>query len=547
MLLPSHKSHVDYLLLSCLLYRNSIQLPVIAAGDNLSFFPAGPLLRRGGAFFIRRRVRGDRLYAAVLNAYLRRLVRDGHMIEFFLEGTRSRTGKVLPPKLGLLNMVVTAALALGNHKVYFQPVSIGYERLMEEGAYARELSGQKKQKENAFALLGISRVLTDRWGRVSVQFGEPFEMSELRDAAGFASHAEVTPAGRRGIVKRLAHQVMHEVNRVTAVTPGSLVGLVLLSHGRCGVGYRDLVAHCRRLIKMVLRLGARATPSAVRRDSDELREGGIREVLKLYVKSGLVEQHVPGDTLTAEGRKRAALYTGTDVIFTVPDSKRLRLDLTKNPIIHWLVDRALIAVGLLCRPQPGEESQPGEGPAIEDETLRTRVLALSRLFKYEFMYRVDTPFDEIFDDVVGDMVSCGELSIEESRVGLGPGHDGLDGLAWVTFHATLIRNFIEGYRVAARSLGALLKGALERKELLTRALRSGERMFLKGEIERSEAVCRPVIDNALSSFCDQGYVLINKEGGLELAESFRSEEAVKAIEMRVTAYLRRPTEDEPWA
>ncbi|RLB57926.1 MAG: hypothetical protein DRI90_17385, partial [Deltaproteobacteria bacterium] len=183
-LLPSHRSHVDYLLISCLLLRNSIQAPAIAAGENLSFFPAGPLLRRGGAFFIRRRVRGDRLYAAVLNAYLRRLVRDGHMIEFFLEGGRSRTGKLLPPKLGLLNMIVAAALSLNSHRIFFQPISIGYERLMEEGAYARELSGQKKQKENAAALLGIRRVLTDRWGRVNVQFGQPFELSELRDAAG---------------------------------------------------------------------------------------------------------------------------------------------------------------------------------------------------------------------------------------------------------------------------------------------------------------------------------------------------------------------------
>ena len=100
-LLPSHKSHIDYLLLSHVLHMHSLQLPLIAAGDNLSFFPAGPILRRGGAFFIRRTFRGDRLYAAVVDAYLRRILRDGWPIEVFLEGTRSRTGKLLPPKLGL--------------------------------------------------------------------------------------------------------------------------------------------------------------------------------------------------------------------------------------------------------------------------------------------------------------------------------------------------------------------------------------------------------------------------------------------------------------
>ncbi len=110
-LLPSHKSHVDYLLLSLVLRKNGLMVPVIAAGDNLAFFPVGPVFRRAGAFFIRRSFRGDRLYAAVVDAYIRRLMRDGNALEFFLEGGRSRTGKLLPPKVGLLNMVVDAALA----------------------------------------------------------------------------------------------------------------------------------------------------------------------------------------------------------------------------------------------------------------------------------------------------------------------------------------------------------------------------------------------------------------------------------------------------
>src|SRR6266545_24978 len=113
-LLPSHKSHVDYLMLSFVFYHANLQLPLVAAGDNLAFFPLGFVFRRGGAFFIRRSFGGDRLYAAVVDAYIRRLIREGYSIEFFLEGGRSRTGKLLPPKLGLLNMVVEAALSVPN-------------------------------------------------------------------------------------------------------------------------------------------------------------------------------------------------------------------------------------------------------------------------------------------------------------------------------------------------------------------------------------------------------------------------------------------------
>src|SRR5258708_38704363 len=148
-LLPSHKSHIDYLVLSYVFNDENIQLPLIAAGDNLSFFPLGPIFRRAGAFFIRRSFGGDRLYGSVVDAYIRRVIREGYSIEFFLEGGRSRTGKLLPPKLGLLNMVVEAALAVPNKEVFFVPVSIGYERLGEGRAYVRELTGGEKTKEPA--------------------------------------------------------------------------------------------------------------------------------------------------------------------------------------------------------------------------------------------------------------------------------------------------------------------------------------------------------------------------------------------------------------
>ena len=178
-LLPSHKSHIDYLLLSHVLRVHSTQLPLIAAGDNLSFFPLGMILRRGGAFFIRRSFRGDRLYAALVNAYLRRVIRDGWPIEFFLEGTRSRTGKLLPPKLGLLNMIIDSGLSLANKDVFFVPVSIGYERLVEEGSYVRELLGGEKRKENATGLIRASMVLAERYGRLNVQFGDIMSLREM--------------------------------------------------------------------------------------------------------------------------------------------------------------------------------------------------------------------------------------------------------------------------------------------------------------------------------------------------------------------------------
>jgi glycerol-3-phosphate O-acyltransferase len=545
-LLPSHKSHIDYVVLSYVLRKNGIQIPVIAAGDNLSFFPAGPILRRCGAFFIRRKFRGDRLYTAVVDAYMRRLMRDGWLIEIFLEGGRSRTGKLLQPMLGLLNMVVASALSLDNKRVFFVPVAIGYERLMEEGAFTRELSGGEKRPEDATELLKIGGLLAERFGSINLQFGEPLELSTLREDLGLLDPTSITPAKRRAIVKRLAHQVMSDINRVMALTPGSLVALVLLSYARRGVSYADLLAHCRRVTTMLLEMGARAAASLA--EGTQFRERGIRSALDLYVKSRLVKQHVPGDTLTAEGKRRSALYTGSDVIFTVPDDKRLGLDLAKNHIVHWLVDRALVSVALLYQ-EPAQQ-QPGAsegGLQLPMDNLRDRVQSLSRLFKYEFMFRADASFDEIFDDVVADMVERGELRTDDNDVvALGPGRDGLDGLGWVTFHATAVRNFLEAYRITARGLAALVKGPLERKDLVARTLRNGARMFLQGEVERSEAVSGPVVDNALSAFVDQGY-LVRQDGKLALADSFASAGGVATIEGRISVFLRHRGADEPWS
>ncbi len=536
MLLPSHKSHVDYVLLSFVLRKNGLMLPVIAAGDNLAFFPVGPVFRRAGAFFIRRSFRGDRLYAAVVDAYIRRLMRDGNAVEFFLEGGRSRTGKLLPPKVGLLNMVVDAALSLEGHTISFVPVSIGYERMMEEGAYARELSGEAKRKEDAAALLKVGAVLREKYGRANVQFGQVLELGDLREAIGGEDGQLLPPPKRRALVNRLAHRVMSEINRVTAVTPGSLTAMALLCHGRRGLSHVELCALCRRLLQLVQRLGARTAPSLTR-SGGELREPAIREAAQLYVRGGLVRQHVPGDTLTGPARRRARIYTGDDVIYTVPDDQRLMLDISKNIIVHLFVDRALVSVALLSPP----------GPPAARATVRERVQSLSRLFKLEFIFRADAPFERIFDDTVDDMAAQGELRLEGAEaLGLGPGHDGLDGRGWITLYAAVVRNFLEAYRVAARKPRACSRGARSpRKSLSERRSRIGERMFLGGEIERSEAVSQPTLENAFAAFIEQGY-LKRREGKLALAESFASEEAAETIEARVASYLLRRSGDGSW-
>jgi glycerol-3-phosphate O-acyltransferase len=523
-LLPSHKSHIDYLILSYVFNEENLQLPLIAAGDNLDFFPVGGIFRRGGAFFIRRSFKGDKLYAAVVDAYVRRLIRDGYPIELFLEGGRSRTGKLLAPKFGLLNMIVDAALAVPQRKTYYVPVSIGYERVVEAGSYEHELAGGEKKKEDAADLLKTPEVLRHRYGRINLQIGEILTFEELKADLGFERGQKLTPAKRRAIVTRLGNRVMDEINRVTAVTPGALTALALLSHTRRGIPFVELADRCRKLLGVLQELDARVSP-ALATSGGSLRPDAIREAVRMFLDAELVGVHRPSE---AEGGKerRKRQRVEDDTIITLVDAKRLALDTSKNIITHFFVERSLVAIAMLVPP----------GPPVDEDTVRERVQRLSRLFKHEFRFRADAPFDEIFDETIAAMVRAGKVERRDKQLAAGGGRDGWSGDEWLFTYASVLRNFLEGYRIAARGLTVLLKGAQTEKDLVKKSLALGNRMFFAGEIERREAVSKPLIENAVLSFVDQGY-LARSDGKLELAESFHSARAVAAIEGRIAGYL----------
>ncbi len=535
-LLPSHKSHVDYLVLSYVLRKHWLELPVIASGDNLAFFPVGGLLRRGGAFFIRRSFKGDKLYAAVVDAYIRRLIRDGWAIEFFLEGGRSRTGKLSPPQVGLLNLVVDAALAQEARPLSFVPISIVYERTIEDGELVREKAGAPKVTESARSLVAVGAALRDKYGRVNLQFGQIVDLSQFRAEVGL-DKSPLTPAKRRSLVNKLAHRVMSEINRATAVTAGALVAMALLDmHGR-GLTHAELVDRCRRLLSDALRAGGRPATMLVSRHVHEegdprasytLRESAVREAALVFTRGGLVRQHVPDDTIERAPRRREAAHLAADVVYTVPRGARSRLDLAKNGIIHLFVDRAFVGVAWLSMRSKG----------VDRSKLLERAQELSKLFDHEFMFRSDLSSDVLLDHAVRELCVTDVLTESEGLLVAGPGDGDLSGSSWLALHASHLDSFLESYRLTARTLRVLLHGPLGKKELVARALRVGEQMFLGGEIDRREALSRPTVENALAAFAEAGYVTHASER-YELTASYADETAVRSIEATLASFLAR--------
>jgi glycerol-3-phosphate O-acyltransferase len=231
---PCHRSHVDYLLMSYVIFRGGLTPPHIAAGDNLDLPLLGRLLRRGGAFFLRRTFKGDPLYATVFEEYLHRMLARGFPIEFFIEGGRSRSGRLLSPKAGLLGMTVKSFVRRHERPLVFVPVYIGYEKLPEGASFVGELSGKPKRRESLWSAVSAVRVLRRHFGQVYVNFGTPLELAGWLDGRypdWRTQSPEASGQGEwlRAAVGEIADDLARRINAAALVNPVNLVALALLA------------------------------------------------------------------------------------------------------------------------------------------------------------------------------------------------------------------------------------------------------------------------------------------------------------------------------
>lgn len=506
-IVPSHKSHIDYLVLSYVFLENDLVPPLVAAGANLSFFPMGFIFRRGGAFFLRRTFRGDKLYSAVFRAYVRKLLRESFNIEFFIEGGRSRTGKLLAPKLGLLGMIVEAALDDdGAHARQAQvvPISIGYEKVIEEKSYASELAGGEKKKEDVKGLLKATKVLGARYGRLNIQFDEPLPLGPtLREYGAMAAWDEsenvVVPAEEenwKAATQRLAHRIVYGINRVTAVTPTALAACALLASGKRGIIRRELLSSAEFLMEHARRTGGRLS-AAIADENGKLVVDALDRAIELLARDGDIEVRAGGSSATIDPRTGRPL----DEIYTVPEDRRPRLAYYRNNAIHLFVADGLVALALAGASRHGLV-------AVED--LRARTLRLSRLLKLEFSYRVGETFEVIFDQTLAGLRAAG--LVEQATHGVHAAPGAAPRLALLSGQVT---DFVESYLVAARGLD-LLASPMSDKDLARKIHDLGEKMYFTGEVRRREACVRANYTNAIAYFKERGFV-VEKDKKLTLA------------------------------
>ncbi|MFW2146730.1 glycerol-3-phosphate 1-O-acyltransferase PlsB [Acinetobacter sp. TY1] len=231
---PCHRSHIDYLLLSYVIYKRGLMVPYIAAGDNLNMPFVGQLLRGGGAFFIRRSFRGNALYTSVFKEYLFSILSRNTPLEYFIEGGRSRTGRLLPPKTGMLAMTVHSHLRGRAKPIVFIPTYVGYERLMEGATYVGEMNGKAKESESIWGIVQTLKKIERIFGKVHVNFGEPVFLDDLLKAHGadkikIEHNDDPIPQEISNAVNSSANAILENINRAVVINPVSLLSLILLA------------------------------------------------------------------------------------------------------------------------------------------------------------------------------------------------------------------------------------------------------------------------------------------------------------------------------
>lgn len=321
---PCHRSHMDYLLLSYILYYQGMVPPHIAAGINLNFWPAGPMFRRGGAFFIRRSFRGNKLYTAVFREYLDQLFAKGYSVEYFTEGGRSRTGRLLAPKTGMIAMTLNSVLRGVERPVTLVPVYLGYDHVMEVATYHKELSGKKKKKESVWQVFGAIRKLGN-FGQGYVNFGEPitlhnFLTEQVPDwREELAKDPEQKPSWLTPVVNTLANRVMTRINDAAAVSSVTLTSLVLLASEQNALERSQLEKQLDLYLTLLKELPYTEFASVVEGDGAKLVSQGLE------LKKFTLDSDPLGD------------------IISIDESIAVAMTYYRNNIIHLMVVPSLIA------------------------------------------------------------------------------------------------------------------------------------------------------------------------------------------------------------
>lgn len=524
--LPCHRSHVDYVSLQLICYRLGIALPTVVSGDNLKMPVVGAFLQNAGAMWIRRSFGNDALYTTLVQSYIDTLLQNGYNIECFIEGGRSRTGKLLSPKFGILSFLLDSVLSGRVEDAIICPVSTQYDKVVETESYISELLGRPKPQENLKDFLSASSVLSLKLGRVDVRFHEPWSLrtfiaeQRARVSAARPSSAlsnPLSPESRVRLLRTLGYRVLSDINAVSVVMPTALIGTVLLTLRGRGVGKSELIRRVEWLSARVRAKGGRVAHFAGAPTSTIIERG--LDVLG------------PGLVGTIDDLPETTYYA----------VDRFQLSFYRNMTIHLFISEALVCAAMYTK------VKQGGGPAnqrISFEELYEQVRFLSTIFRGEFIYPTAGLLSNLQRTLLGlesdGVIALGrqepskdrndvsrpefhdiafaELSSAERKIG----RENFD------FYNFLLWPFIESTWLGAVALMGLtpstsgqVEAWLDVRQTQETAQLLGKTLYHQGDLSYFEAVNKETLRNAFQLFEEEGIILVQKSSSKTTSSAVR--------------------------
>ncbi len=483
---PCHRSHIDYLLINYLVYHHGLMAPHTAAGINLDFWPVGGLLRRGGAFYIRRTFRGNRLYSMIFKEYVHYLLRKGHPLQFFPEGGRSRTGMLLQPKTGMLAMVIESYLRDDNKPIVFVPVYAAYDKVMEAASYMKELGGKKKKSESIGQLIKAGSLLFSNFGKAYVGFGKPIDVEEFfgseidqwkKDYHHTGWSKDYNPK-----VLDLAKEIMTRINRVAVVSPTSLVSLALLANPKKAMTEEDLIGVISALLKV---------QKAMPYDQDiKLPNDQPKDMVK-YVEKTLGLQrfrHPDGD------------------VIHVNEYQAILLTYYRNNNIHLFSIPSMIA-GCF---QHNDE--------LSSEDVKQLCLKFYPFFKDEFFLKwKEEEISDVVTNYIEQFIKIGLLQKEDKKDMLCRPDVDTQEFTFLNTIARIMSNITERYAVASALLySAGKEDGVDREEFESKWQDMSRRLSLLGGTSEYTTLKKSQLGGYLNLLKAKGYIYINGTGKLKI-------------------------------
>jgi len=475
MLLWTHKTYLDGMVLPKLLYDNDFPMPHIFGGANLNFPGLGFLLHRSGAIFIRRSFRDNELYKITLRHYVGYLMGKRFPMNWAFEGTRSRLGKLMPPRYGLLKYVLEACDATDARDIHIIPVSISYDLIRDVEEYATEQTSHGKGAESLRWLIGYLRSLARPMGKIYVDIGQPVVLDRAPD-----------PDDRLALSK-IAFEVAVEANHVTAITFPSLATMSLLGAAPKALTEDEVVADLTALLRW-----ANARDMHVSKDFSLTFADHIQSLLGIMLDEGIVTQY----------------DEGPEIVYGIGLNQHTVASYYRNTVIHFFVNKAIIELALL-------KASENEGPDALT-VFWTEVDQLRDLFKFEFFYAPTEAFHQQIREELSRYDKDWQTLLSEGASAVG---QLLNRMTPLVSHATLLI-FTEAYSiVAALAARMAYSETLVEQACVTDALKLGRQAYLQRRISSEASIGKLLFNN--------GFKMLQSRGLTDAGEPMLTERRLK--------------------